>query len=102
MATVIPYRRLVAARMVRVRGRITRSLLSIIRSTHELLFLFQELERALLRHHDHLVRLERHHDEAYRLVLRCQDIAALSDPDEMVRQRDAVVRQWAALQRRRA
>ena len=102
MATIIPYGRLVAARTAAMRRQIARNMVSIVRSTHDVLFVFQELERVLVRHHEHLVRLERHHDEAFRLVLRCQEIAALSDPDEMERQRALVLRQWAALQRRRA
>lgn len=97
MATVIPHARFAAARTVRVRASIARHLFSIVRSSHELLFWTQEVERGLLRVHDDLTRLDRSHDEALRLCLRCQEIATLTDPEEMVRQRDAVVRQWVAL-----
>ena len=97
MATVISHARFLAARGGRTRASVARHLFSIVRSAHEMLFWAQEVERGLLRVHDELMRLDRRHDEACRLCLRCQEIAALSDPEEMARQRDAVVRQWEAL-----
>ncbi len=98
---IIPYQRLVTARTAQWRRRIAANLASIVQSTHEVLLVFDQLEHELHGQHDHLVQASRRHDEAYRLVLRCQEIATLSDPEEMARQRDTVVREWAALHRER-